>query len=989
MWTLGGKRSVGDSVVANMKAVGKRGFEWDLNDWKWDGNRLLASPLNTGACDRRSSQCSPVVPDLQLGANTDVGVFNSALPCPGERGTINENGVRWMEKKRTIVVIHEDEEVNEEARPINLRLGEQAYPIVEAEGDKGKKSKNGGTIHPICQVEGCMADLTNARDYNRRHKVCEVHSKAPEAKVGNVIQRFCQQCSRFHGIQEFDGDKRSCRKRLAGHNKRRRKNIPETCPNAGSVNDELNSGQILTLLLRVLSNMPTNGSAQANGLDLLSQILRNLAASSGGSNTSGLLLGSQASPDMGTSNGIPEKDRSNQKPSQTAAYAPTRPLMSGNQTDVLQVTSVPQPKVLRATSDSLPSSGRVQEASVEKHIRGGIDLNTVCDDDSEDCRDDPANGVNSATGMYWAEQTLPSPPPTSGNSASSSGRSSSSSGEAQCRTDRIIFKLFDKDPNVLPNGLRTEILDWLSQSPTDIEGYIRPGCIVLTLYLRLNSSLWEQFCFDIKSSLSRLLEVSNDPFWKTGWIYTRIQQRAAFICDGQVVLDTPLPLKSLRSQISSISPIALPTGETVKLVVRGSNLSGPTSRLLCGIEGTYLVQENCHHLVESTEVNTEQDEIQSLSFSCSVPNVLGRGFVEVEDYDLTGCFFPFIVAEPELCYEICTLEREMQVVIKDKDNPAENDVTDAKYKALDFVHEMGWLLHRNSLTLKDNQQGSHLNLFSFKRLKWLVEFSMDHDWPSVLRKLLDSLFSGIVDIGDHASVEDGLADIALLHTAVRRNSRLMVEFLLRYVPSKDGNTVVGLKQNQRDYGTPGNMLFKPDVVTAGGLTPLHIAASSKGSENVLEALLEDPGMVGIEAWKKARDSTGLTPSDYASLRGHYGYLQLVQRKTNTKSSDKHVVIDIPSFSRLQLNQIATDKLKSTEFDSFYTEKPQTRQSCKLCTMIPEHRFRSGPLTFRPLMISLVTIAVICVCTTLYFKSEPQVCGIFGPFRWETLKYGAM
>ena len=37
-----------------------------------------------------------------------------------------------------------------------------------------------------------------------------------------------------------------------------------------------------------------------------------------------------------------------------------------------------------------------------------------------------------------------------------------------------------------------QILDWLSHSPTDIEGYIRPGCIVLTIYLRLNNALWEE-----------------------------------------------------------------------------------------------------------------------------------------------------------------------------------------------------------------------------------------------------------------------------------------------------------------------------------------------------------------------------------------------------------------------------------------------------------------------------------------------------------------
>ncbi|KAK4782180.1 hypothetical protein SAY86_016282 [Trapa natans] len=74
-----------------------------------------------------------------------------------------------------------------------------------------------------CQVYGCNKDLGSSKEYHRRHKVCELHSKTPKVVVSGVEQRFCQQCSRFHLLCEFDDGKRSCRKRLAGHNQRRRK----------------------------------------------------------------------------------------------------------------------------------------------------------------------------------------------------------------------------------------------------------------------------------------------------------------------------------------------------------------------------------------------------------------------------------------------------------------------------------------------------------------------------------------------------------------------------------------------------------------------------------------------------------------------------------------------------------------------------------------------------------------------------------------------
>jgi SBP domain len=56
-----------------------------------------------------------------------------------------------------------------------------------------------------------------------RYKICEFHLKARHVVKDGQKLRFCQQCGRFHDVNEFDGDKRSCRARLLRHNARRRK----------------------------------------------------------------------------------------------------------------------------------------------------------------------------------------------------------------------------------------------------------------------------------------------------------------------------------------------------------------------------------------------------------------------------------------------------------------------------------------------------------------------------------------------------------------------------------------------------------------------------------------------------------------------------------------------------------------------------------------------------------------------------------------------
>lgn len=49
----------------------------------------------------------------------------------------------------------------------------------------------------FCQVYGCNKDLSSSKDYHKRHKVCELHSKTAKVIVNGIEQRFCQQCSRL------------------------------------------------------------------------------------------------------------------------------------------------------------------------------------------------------------------------------------------------------------------------------------------------------------------------------------------------------------------------------------------------------------------------------------------------------------------------------------------------------------------------------------------------------------------------------------------------------------------------------------------------------------------------------------------------------------------------------------------------------------------------------------------------------------------------
>ncbi|GKE23655.1 squamosa promoter-binding-like protein 9, partial [Tanacetum coccineum] len=90
--------------------------------------------------------------------------------------------------------------------------GKQEDGLSPVGGGRQKKGRtsgggvvvSGGQQPPRCQVEGCNLDLSDAKTYYSRHKVCGVHSKTPKVIVNGLEQRFCQQCSRKEILENME-----------------------------------------------------------------------------------------------------------------------------------------------------------------------------------------------------------------------------------------------------------------------------------------------------------------------------------------------------------------------------------------------------------------------------------------------------------------------------------------------------------------------------------------------------------------------------------------------------------------------------------------------------------------------------------------------------------------------------------------------------------------------------------------------------------------
>lgn len=191
--------------------------------------------------------------------------------------------------------------------------------------------------------------------------------------------------------------------------------------------------------------------------------------------------------------------------------------------------------------------------------------------------------------------------------------------------------------------------------------------------------------------------------------------------------------------------------------------------------------------------------------------------MQVEEHGFSNSFFPFIVAEKEVCSEIRALEDTVDVSTLDSSIPRD--------EALKFLNELGWLLKKSQALSLSNSNALGQGAFQLARFEWLIRFSINQDWCHVVRMLLDILFTGAVNLSGKKSPRDVAVSMNLLLDAVRRNCRGMVETLLRYSFNGEG------------------YIFRPDAPGPLKLTPLHIAASRSSAEGVIDALTSDPNMV--------------------------------------------------------------------------------------------------------------------------------------------------
>ncbi|CAM0911996.1 unnamed protein product [Alopecurus aequalis] len=1028
------------------------GGNWNPRMWDWDSRAFTAKPSSDAhrlAGGHQHQQPPPAIAaqaprqgaagqlSLQLGLREEAAMAMDVSPTT----TISSSPYPPARAAQEQVV-----------RPTKRVRSGSPGTGSGGDGGGGGGSANGGAgSYPMCQVDDCRSDLTTAKDYHRRHKVCDIHSKTTKAVVANQMQRFCQQCSRFHPLSEFDEGKRSCRRRLAGHNRRRRKTqptdvasqllLPESQENAANRTQDIvnlitviarlqggNVGKLPSIppmpdkdnLVQIIStinsinnaNSParsppsevidlnTSHGQQQNSvqkatkvidkqtapstMDLLTVLSGALGTSTPETNTSQSQGSSDSSAGIIRSNsthGSPDRDThqflSLQLFGNTAEYIPAK--MDTTNKYLSSESSNPMDE--RSPSSSPPIT---RTFFPTRSVNEGIRHPRIAD-----YGEDTATAEISTTQAWCAPQlelfkdserprdngSPPNPMYQSCNASTSCSdhSPSTSNSDGQDRTGRIIFKLFGKEPGSIPGNLRDEVVNWLKHSPTEMEGYIRPGCLVLSMYLSMPDIAWDEFEENFLRRVNSLVQDSDLDFWREGRFLVRSDNQLVSYKDGMTRLS-----KSWRTwntpELTLVTPIAVVGGRKTSLVLKGRNLTIPGTQIHCTSTGKYISKE----VLCSAYPGTIYDDSGLETFDLpGEPNLtLGRCFIEVENR-FRGNSFPVIFASSSVCQELRNLEAELEDSqlhdVSSDDQVHGGRRSKLRKQVLHFLNELGWLFQKVATyapSTKSDVSASEFIQFSTARFRYLLLFSSERDWCSLTKTLLDILSKrSLVSAELSQETLEMLSEIHLLNRAVKRKSSRMVHLLVQFV--------VIFPDNSKLYP------FLPNHPGPGGLTPLHLAASIDDAEDIVDALTDDPQEIGLSCWQSTLDDNGQSPEAYAKFRSNDSYNELVAQKLVDRNNSQVTIMlkegEIRMDQRGNVGEKNTSGIRTLEV-----------RSCNQCAVLESGLLRrpmhSRGLLARPYIHSMLAIAAVCVCVCVFMRALLRF-NSGSTFKWERLDYG--
>ncbi|GMP76814.1 hypothetical protein CsSME_00033330 [Camellia sinensis var. sinensis] len=277
-----------------------------------------------------------------------------------------------------------------------------------------------------------------------------------------------------------------------------------------------------------------------------------------------------------------------------------------------------------------------------------------------------------------------------------------------CPTGRISFKLYDWNPAEFPRRLRHQIFQWLASMPVELEGYIRPGCTILTMFISMPNFMWSKLHEDPVMYIPDLVGAPGKMLYGRGSLLVYLNNVIFRVMrDGTSVMQ--VKVEEQAPKLCYVHPTCFEAGKPMEFMACGINLLQPKFRFLVSFAGKYLAYDYCvPPLCGDTEgvTATFNHQLLKIYIPHTEPDLFGPAFIEVENESGLSNFVPILIGNKEICSEIKIMEDRFEASLclkgskfmttSSSSDPCEASVL-RQTAFSQFILDTAWLLRKPAL----------------------------------------------------------------------------------------------------------------------------------------------------------------------------------------------------------------------------------------------------------------------------------------------------
>ncbi|KAH9683162.1 Squamosa promoter-binding-like protein 7 [Citrus sinensis] len=350
-------------------------------------------------------------------------------------------------------------------------------------------------------------------------------------------------------------------------------------------------------------------------------------------------------------------------------------------------------------------------------------------------------------------------------SLSPSNCDNKSSYSSLCPTGRISFKLYDWNPAEFPRRLRHQIFHWLASMPVELEGYIRPGCTILTVFIAMPKIMWAKLYEDpIRYVHNFVVEPGTASMLSgRGSMFVHLNNMIFHVKGGTSVVKVDVKVQAPK--LHYVQPSCFEAGKPLEFVACGSNLIQPKLRFLISFAGKYLPHDYC---IVSPLGGSEGESLalEHQFYKINVPhieaNLFGPAFIEVENESGLSNFIPVLIGDKGTCSEINIIQQRFEASFFSKRSQFMAsgllsdlcEVSALRQKALtELLVDIAWLLKAPA----SESFRQTISCSEVQRFNQLLSFLIYNESTTILEKMLQNMKILMNNIESNIAV-NGISD---------------------------------------------------------------------------------------------------------------------------------------------------------------------------------------------------------------------------------------